>query len=553
MITHLTIKNFALIESLNVRFDKGLTTITGETGAGKSLLLGALGLLLGKRADMNVVKDASIKCVIEGTFQIEHYQLEAIFQEEDLDYEAETIVRREILPSGKSRAFVNDTPVTLQSLNKLGVHLIDIHSQHQTLEVGDNAFQFSVLDALAQVTPELNSYSKGLVQLRAKEKELKVLVDSEAEAKREYEYNAFLLKELEEVKLKPGEQEELEATYEQLNNIEVIQTTMSEAIQLLTVEESGINAQLLGAKTRLQKISHYGKTLKELSDRLESAYIEVDDIQQSLELEFEGFEADPNELERINNRLQVLYDLQKKHLVGTVAELVVLQEKLKEKVARTEGLAEEITTIKAEIVSISEKLAKVGIRMHNKRKKALPKLVNALTDILQTLGMSNATFDATIALQDIFFSNGQDILSFLFSANKGGTYGEVKKVASGGELSRIMLAIKIVLSKYKRLPTIIFDEIDTGVSGEVAQKMADLMLDMSTNLQVFSITHLPQIAAKGQSQFKVYKEDTKESTITQLRVLNHDERVTEIAQMLGGATLTDSAVTHARELLEASR
>ena len=553
MITHLTIKNFALIESLNVRFDKGLTTITGETGAGKSLLLGALGLLLGKRADMNVVKDASIKCVIEGTFQIEHYQLEAIFQEEDLDYEAETIVRREILPSGKSRAFVNDTPVTLQSLNKLGVHLIDIHSQHQTLEVGDNAFQFSVLDALAQVTPELNSYSKGLVQLRAKEKELKVLVDSEAEAKREYEYNAFLLKELEEVKLKPGEQEELEATYEQLNNIEVIQTTMSEAIQLLTVEESGINAQLLGAKTRLQKISHYGKTLKELSDRLESAYIEVDDIQQSLELEFEGFEADPNELERINNRLQLLYDLQKKHLVGTVEELVVLQEKLKEKVARTEGLTEEITTIKTEIVSISEKLAKVGIRMHNKRKKALPKLVTALTDILQTLGMSNATFDATIALQDTFFSNGQDILSFLFSANKGGTYGEVKKVASGGELSRIMLAIKIVLSKYKRLPTIIFDEIDTGVSGEVAQKMADLMLDMSTNLQVFSITHLPQIAAKGQSQFKVYKEDTKESTITQLRVLNHDERVTEIAQMLGGATLTDSAVTHARELLEASR
>ncbi len=553
MLTHLSIKNFALIESLNVSFQQGLTTITGETGAGKSLLLGALGLLLGKRADLNAIKDSKIKCVIEGTFDISAYKIKNIFDKEDIDYEEETIIRREILPSGKSRAFINDTPVTLQALSTLGIHLIDIHSQHQTLEVTSNDFQFSVLDALAKATPELGSYQRGLSKLKTKEKALKKLETIATEAKKEYEYNTFLLQELIDAKLKANEQETLEESYKQLNNVEEIQNSLSEVLGVLTAEELGANAQLNTIKLRVHKIANYSDNLQELATRMESLYIELDDIQSSLETEFERFEADPEALERTDRRLKLLYDLQNKHSVTTVNELITIQNTLQERVEQTAGIDDSIELLKEEIAQIQQQLDGVAQKLHQKRDKALPQLLKSLTKILHLLGMPNASFNANVTLGDTYLNNGKDVLSFLFSANKGGTYGELKKVASGGELSRIMLAIKTVLSKYKRLPTIIFDEIDTGVSGEVAQKMADLLLEMSTNLQVFSITHLPQIAAKGQTQYKVFKQDINDITVTQLKLLSADDRVTEIAQMLGGTVVTASAITHAKELLELSK
>ncbi len=549
MLRGLSIKNFALIEQLQVSFDSGLITITGETGAGKSLLLGALGLLLGKRADLSSVKDSSQKCVVEGVFDISQYDLTALFEQEGLDYENETIIRREILPSGKSRAFVNDTPVTLQSLAALGVKLIDIHSQHQTLEVTTNDFQFKVLDALAETHREIESYKRGLGLLKEKEKEVHGLITSQEEFNKEYDYNAFLLKELEEAKLKPKELQELEERYEKLNNIEEIQERLSGSLGIVSSEEIGVSDQLNTVKANLSKIESYSGTLKELSDRIQSIYIELDDVHLSLQNELEKLEADPQQLEELNKRIELIHNLQVKHSVANVEELIVITESLQEKVSKTESLTEDIEVLKEEIVTIKSQLDKVAVKIHDKRKKALPKLIEELENILKSLGMPNASFSASLDLQENYFSNGKENLEFLFSANKGGSFGELKKVASGGELSRIMIAIKAILSRYAQLPTIIFDEIDTGVSGEVAHKMADLMMNMSKNLQVLSITHLPQIAANGQSQYKVYKEDIDNTTITQLKLLSEEERVQEIAEMIGGKSISDSALTHAKSLL----
>ncbi len=549
MLRGLSIKNFALIEQLQVSFDSGLITITGETGAGKSLLLGALGLLLGKRADLSSVKDSTQKCVIEGVFSIKQYNLDSFFDEEELDYEHETIIRREILPSGKSRAFINDTPVTLQSLVRLGSRLIDIHSQHQTLEVTTNDFQFEVLDALAEADREIESYKRGLGLLKKKEKELNTLVSSQDTFTKEYDYNSFLLKELEDAKLKAGELQELEERYEQLNNIEEIQERLSGSISLVTSEEIGVSDQLNTIKTNLSKIESYSGSLKELSERIQSVYIELDDIQLSLLNELERLEADPQQLEETGQRLQLLHNLQVKHSVSTVDELILITQELQEKVSKTESLSEDIEKLKEEMSTIQSQLDEVAEKIHSKRKKALPQLTEELESILKSLGMPNASFKASLELQDNYLTNGKEVLEFLFSANKGGSYGQLKKVASGGELSRIMIAIKAILSRYAQLPTIIFDEIDTGVSGEVAHKMADLMMDMSKNLQVFSITHLPQIAANGQSHYKVYKEDIDNTTVTQLKLLSEEERIHEIAEMIGGKDISDSALTHAKSLL----
>ncbi|MBG6132092.1 DNA repair protein RecN (Recombination protein N) [Aquimarina sp. EL_43] len=552
MLRGLSIKNFALIEQLQVAFDSGLITITGETGAGKSLLLGALGLLLGKRADLSSVKDNTQKCVIEGVFDVKKYGLTSFFEKEGLDYEDQTIIRREILPSGKSRAFINDTPVTLQSLASLGSRLIDIHSQHQTLEVTTNDFQFEVLDALADADREIKSYKRGLELLKQKEKEVGVLVTDQENFTKEYDYNAFLLNELEEAKLKPGELQELEEQYDQLNNIEEIQERLSGSVAIMSSEEVGVSDQLNTIKNNLSKIESYSGPLQELSQRIQSVYIELDDISSSLLDELEKLEADPERLEQISQRLQLLHNLQVKHAVSDVKELIVIADTLREKVSKTESLSEDIERLKKEIVTIQSQLDEVAGKIHKKRNKALPILIKELEDILKALGMPNATFQASLELQEKYLSNGKEVLTFLFSANKGGSFGQLKKVASGGELSRIMIAIKSILSRYTQLPTIIFDEIDTGVSGEVAHKMADLMMNMSKNLQVFSITHLPQIAANGQNHYKVYKEDIQNTTITQLKLLSEEERIKEIAEMIGGKNISDSALTHAKSLLNSA-
>jgi len=549
LLRGLSIQNFALIEQLKVSFDPGLITITGETGAGKSLLLGALGLLLGKRADLSSVKNNAVKCIIEGAFDIQGYDLKAFFEEEDLDYEEETIIRREILPSGKSRAFINDTPVTLQSLSGLGVKLIDIHSQHQTLEVTSQDFQFKVLDALAETGREIKSYKRGLVLLKNKEKAVNELIHSQEEFNKAYEYNSFLLKELEEARLKADELPELETEYERLNNVEEIQEQISQSYALIIREETGISDLLQLAKSNLSKIDSYSVAFKDISKRVHSLYVELDDITVTMQDELQKLEADPEQLEVVRSRLEIIHNLQLKHKVGTIREMIAIKDELQEKVKKTESLSEDIAKLEKEVRAIKDQLDTLAVKIHQKRNKALPKLTNEIEGILKALGMGNAAFKTSLTLQDEYFANGKENLEFLFSANKGGTFGELKKVASGGELSRIMIAIKSILSRYTQLPTLIFDEIDTGVSGEVAHKMADLMLKMSKNIQVFSITHLPQIAAKGHSHYKVFKEDNKQSTVTQLKLLTQDQRVSEIAEMIGGKDISDSARTHAKTLL----
>ena len=549
MLTTLSIKNYALIDQLQVNFTNGLTIITGETGAGKSILLGGLSLILGKRADLSSVKNQSEKCVIEATFDIANYNLKPLFKAEDLDYEPLTIIRREILPSGKSRAFINDTPVNLDSLQILGEHLLDIHSQHQTLQLTNDDFQFQVIDALAENGNLLQGYSSNLSEFKSLQAELKVLQTKKAEAIKEQDYNSFLLNELIEAKLIVGEFETLEEEYETLNNIEDIKEKLSFSYELLSNEDAGVLTNLTEIKNQLSKLSNYKQAYKDIFERLNSSLIELNDVFREVETLQDQLEADPNRLEVVNNKLQVLHNLMLKHSTSSETELIAIRESLATKVSESEHLEERILQIENQIKSIELQLNNDAKTIHDNRVKIIPKLISQLENLLATLGMVNAKFNIELSVSDSFYSNGKDDLAFLFSANKGGNFNELKKAASGGELSRIMLAIKSILSKYIQLPTIMFDEIDTGVSGEISNKMATIMQQMSKSMQVFTITHLPQIAAKGDTHYKVFKEDINEVTQTQLKKLNPDERIVEIAQMLGGSEISSSAIAHAKQLL----
>lgn len=549
MLTQLSIHNYALINQLSIDFDKGLSIITGETGAGKSILLGALGLVLGNRADLSSLKDTSTKCVVEAKVAIANYYLEDFFEASDLDYEAETIIRREILPSGKSRAFINDTPVKLSILNDLRTKLIDVHSQHQTLELSDNSFQFSIVDALAKNQNKIDSYKRGFVKLNQLKKELQELELAQKEANQQYDYNLHLFKELEEAKIKEDEQEVLEEKLEKLNNIEDIKLNLSEALEISINEEIGVQNLLNTLENRLLKIASFSSEYKEISDRITSVKIEVDDIINELEDANESVDFNPNEIEELNDRLQLLYNLQKKHYVDSNPALLSILDELSEKVSQVENAEETINNKKKEIEDVALKLDQVADLITKSRAIAVPKLTKQLQFLLADLGMENARFSINIKPTSNYFSNGKDELEFLFSANKGGNFGELKKVASGGELSRIMLAVKTILSENTQLPTIIFDEIDTGVSGEVSNKIAAIMQRMSKNMQVIAITHLPQIASKGINHYKVFKKEVKGVTTTNLKLLSSEERILEIAEMLSGKDISESALTHAKELL----
>ena len=549
MLTHLSINNYALINQLDIDFSSGLSIITGETGAGKSILLGALGLVLGNRADLSSLKDTSKKCVVEAKLDITNYNLQDFFETAELDYENMTIIRREILPSGKSRAFVNDTPVNLSALNDLKSLLMDVHSQHQTMQLSDANFQFSVIDALAKNINFIESYKKGLKILAKLKKELEVLEKSQQEANLQYEYNLHLFNELEKAEILVDEQEELEEKLEKLNNIEDIKLNLSEALSISVNEEIGIQNLLFTLENRLSKIAPFSKEYQELSSRITSVKIELDDIVTELEDANEHIEFDPIEAEQINDRLQLLYNLQKKHYVNSNAELLVVLGELSEKVSQVENADENIKQKKNEIETVAAKLDSVALKISESRKKVVPSLLKELQLLLSDLGMQNARFSIKINSTKNYFLNGKDELEFLFSANKGGNFGELKKVASGGELSRIMLSIKKILSENMQLPTIIFDEIDTGVSGEVSNKIAAIMQLMSKHMQVITITHLPQIASKGTQHYKVFKEEINGETTTQLKKLNAEERVREIAEMLSGKELSESAIIHAKELL----
>nr|WP_298993817.1 DNA repair protein RecN [uncultured Polaribacter sp.] len=549
MLTQLSIKNYALINELKIDFSSGLSIITGETGAGKSILLGALGLVLGNRADSSTLKDNSKKCIVEAKVSIANYNLREFFEEVDLDYEDHTIIRREILPSGKSRAFVNDTPVNLSILNDLKSNLIDVHSQHQTLSLSDTNFQFSVIDALAKNASKIESYKKGLIKLKNLKKQLEDLKTSQREANQQHDYNLHLFNELNDANLEIDEQEILEEKLEKLNNIEDIKINLSEALEISVNEEIGLQTLLNTLENRLSKISSFSKEYKDLSDRITSVKIELDDIVSELEDENENVEFNPNEAEELNDRLQLFYNLQKKHYVNSNKELLEILEELSNKIIAVESSEEVINQKESEIKEVEQKLNDLAAKISKARQKVIPSLQSALQSLLSDLGMQNARFSIIVNLKDSYFSNGKDELQFLFSANKGGSFGELKKVASGGELSRIMLAIKKILSENINLPTIIFDEIDTGVSGEISNKIATIMQQMSKQMQVITITHLPQIAAKGNNHYKVYKEDINNTTTTNLRLLNPDERIVEIAEMLSGKEFSETAITHAKELL----
>lgn len=549
MITSLSIKNYALIEKLAIDFSKGFSIITGETGAGKSIILGALGLVLGKRADLTSLKNKEEKCVIEAQFEISKYNLKEFFQANDLDYEDETIIRREILPSGKSRAFINDSPVNLQELQELSLFLIDIHSQQQTQELSDENVQFKIIDAIANNFDSISAYQKLLKVYKADKTKLNALLKKQSDSGKEQEYNTFLLNELVTAKLKSGEQEELEAEFEKLNNVELIKESIDKSLVIANEEQFGVFHNLNEIKASLQKIAAFSIDYQNLFERVTSIAIEFDDVSKELHNVSEKLLNDPERLELTNQKLQLIYNLQKKHQVKTVDELLQVQANLENAVIELGNIEEEIETLSASIVQKAIELDAFSVTIHDNRANAIPVLSNQLISILETLGMPNVRFKMELLPSDTFFQNGKDELQFLFSANKGTDFGLLKKVASGGEMSRIMLAVKAILAQYSKLPTLIFDEIDTGVSGEIAIRMGEIMKEMSAKMQIFAITHLPQIAAKGDSHFKVFKSTVHDATQSELKLLSQEERITEIAQMLSGANVSDSALNHAKELL----
>jgi DNA repair protein RecN (Recombination protein N) len=549
LLSSLYIKNYALIDELNVQFNNGLTIITGETGAGKSILLGGLALVLGKRADLSQVKNKDKKCVIEATFDLANYDLKNVFGELDLDYDVQTIVRREILPSGKSRAFINDTPTILDNLVQLSENLIDVHAQHQTQQLTHNHFQFQVIDALANNKALLTDYISGLGDFKNLEKALDELKASKSEMLKEYDYNLFLLNELNEINLETMDLDELEARFEALNNVEEIGEKLQTTKEILNADDLGVMVQLQNIKRELSKISGYGKPYEKLKERIESVNIELDDLNLELDSLEDNLMTEPEELERINSQLQIINNLMQKHAVLDIESLIELKAELNTKVNNTENLDDEIAQKEKKLARKQSDLKELCDGISNNRKKVIPTLSNKLESILKDLGMPNAKFKIELIKTEHFGPNGTDNLNFLFMANKGSSFNELKKAASGGELSRIMLAIKSILAEYIQLPTIVFDEIDTGVSGEISNKMGSIMKQMSKYMQVLTITHLPQIAAKGDAHFKVFKQDKNNATHTKLQRLNEDERIVEIAQMLGGLDVSESALAHARQLL----
>ena len=549
MITSLSIKNYALIEKLAIDFSKGFSIITGETGAGKSIILGAMGLVLGKRADLTSLKNKEEKCVIEAYFDISKYNLKPFFEANDLDYEDETIIRREILPTGKSRAFINDSPVNLQELQELSLFLIDIHSQQQTQELSDETVQFAIIDAIANNQNEIGNYQSLLKTYKEDKARLQSLIVKQAESIKEQEYNTFLLNELVAAQLKSGEQEQLEADFEKLNNVETIKEAVDKSLALANEEQIGALSTLKEIKLALQKIASFAPEYAALLERITSLAIELDDISDELINCSEKLIHDPIRLDLISEKLQLIFNLQKKHQVTSVDELLSIQTTLENNLFELGNLESDIAKLTQTIQDKANSLDALAQTIHQKRSESVPVLSDKLIAILATLGMPNVRFNIEIKSTDNYYQNGKDEIQFLFSANKGTDFGLLKKVASGGEMSRIMLAVKAILAQYSKLPTLIFDEIDTGVSGEIAIRMGEIMKEMSQTMQIFAITHLPQIAAKGNAHFKVYKSTVGEDTQSELQLLNEEERVIEIAQMLSGAVVSDSALNHAKSLL----
>ncbi len=550
MIKSLTIDNFALIDNLNVKFENGLSIITGETGAGKSIILGALGLILGQRADSKSLRSVERKCVIEGYFDITTYKLHNFFEENDLDYDENTIIRREIYPSGKSRAFVNDVPVRLDTLQNLGENLVDIHSQHQTLKLADTNFQMTVLDAVADNSSLLDKYKSDLKIFRKASKNYDKLQSEQAELIKAFDYNSFLLNEFVEAKLQEGEKEEIEENLESLTHAEDIKSGLSTAVGVMNGDHMGVISSLVNLRSSLSSLSGISKNIDSFLERIESLLIESNDLSSEIENLAEETEYDPALIDKINDRLQLIYNLEKKHNTNDIKQLLAIQKQLQEEVESVENLDAELEKLNSEKQKAFEKVNTIADKLHKRRENKIKEVCKQVSNILTELGMPNAELGIDLLKSDKLLKDGSDTIQFKLSANKGGKMDEIGKVASGGELSRVMLAVKTILSEKKNLPTIIFDEIDTGVSGEIADKIGNIMTLMAGRMQVVAITHLPQIAGRGNLHYKVYKHDKNGETQTEMISLSNDERIDELAKMLSGSNITESAKVHAMELLK---
>lgn len=552
MLNRLLIKNYALIDNLDISFDKDLNVITGETGAGKSIVLGALGLILGQRAEGKYFFNQQKKCIVEGFFNIQSYALKDFFTEFDLDYETETVLRREISLDGKSRAFINDTPVTLAILKSLGEKLIDVHSQHATLEINNANFQLLVVDVMAQHQNELQDYQQQHQAYKKSQRKLKTLQDESDKAKADQDYIQFLFDELESVALVEGEQEKLEKEINSLTHAEEIKKNLFSANFLLNSGDDAAYTKLKEALSLIQASEKYQTEITPLVDRLKSSVIEIKDIADELDSLEQNTHYNETKAEEINDRLSSIYALQKKHRVNTVEELLVLQNDFSNQLNKILFADEDIEKLTIELEKEQKTLQVKALNISKSRAKVIPSIEKYITETLAQVGMNNAQIkiEQEILAVEKFDANGIDQIKFLFNANKGHQLNELNKVASGGELSRLMLSIKSLIAKKTALPTIIFDEIDTGVSGEVAHRVGLIMQQLAQDMQVITITHLPQMASKGHSHYFVHKEIKDNLTYTQIKKLNADERVLEIAKMLSGENPKESAIQNAKELLE---
>lgn len=549
MIKSLSIKNYALIRELEMSPDRRLNIITGETGAGKSIMLGAVGLLLGNRADTKVLLNENEKCIVEGIFDISEYHLQSLFEAEDLDYEKECVIRREIAPSGKSRAFVNDTPANLSSLKSIGHRLMDVHSQHESLQLGSNQYQLEVLDAFASHLELIDSYKSAFAVYSSTKKHLEKLERTSAESTEDQDYKQFLLNELLEAKLDDLDKEALENQLEVLENAEDIKLKLSQSVGMLDESEIAILQQLTEVKSLLHSIAGFSKELGDVSERVESAAIELQDLTNELNRIQDKVEHDPEQIQELKDRLDLLYRLEKKHNILTVAELITIRDQLDEALQTTANLDQEIARAQKELDKAQLAMQKAGEKLTESRKLSSLNFADEIEKIIHKIGIENGTIDIKVNPSDPTI-HGLDTIEMLFSANKGIKPQELKEVASGGEFSRLIFAIKYLIADKTALPTIIFDEIDTGVSGEVALQMVKMMKEMAQSHQVISISHLPQFAAGGDAHYFVYKDHSSDRSVSRVRKLEQEDRIREIAKMIGGENPGSSAVESAKELLQ---
>ncbi len=550
MLTRLVISNYALINNLDIEFYTGLNTITGETGAGKSIILGALGLILGNRADLSVLKNQDEKCIVEGYFEVKDYNLGYFFEENDLDYDNPTLLRREITPSGKSRAFINDTPVSLKSLRELGLQLIDIHSQHQNLELGNRKFQLQLVDVVSGAGKDLRQYKEQFFRYKSMQTELEELKNKNDKEKADLDYWQFQLNQLEEARLKENEQEELEEELERLTHAEEIKNALLGVQQLIDNERFSVLQNLKDSQKLLEGIQQYIQDVPEMAKRMQSCLLELKDILDDSERLTGNVEYDGARIELVNDRLNLIYSLQQKHQVTTVQELIDLKNSYSKKIGQIAGHDQKILQLEAELETNRKKLNEKALVLTEIRMKSFGAIEKAILNTLRQLGMEKTRLEIVHEPLPDFTPDGRDIVSVLFSANSDSMPSEISKIASGGEMSRLMLAVKNLLRTSKALPTVVFDEIDAGISGEIAMQMGNILKEFSTSTQIINITHLPQVAAKGTIHFKVYKYEENRKTFTSVRLLNENERIEELAKMVGGENLTDTTLKAARELLK---